>query len=525
MKSNKINISNNENDEEEKENIENNINLKNNIKNDNFTNIKISKEYESYPITELKEDTEKNISKIKLNETVEVEYEEIPYQLNINLKWDNTIQIELIPKEGHLPHSYRNNLDEKKFSELDSIFKEINSIEKIYNKIINLLRKNRVSLVKDKQEDLFYLILKITIIDEDKKIYIPLNKNENIQITTINYLLREAQILKYDLDKNEIKDEIQKENIELNIIKKNNEYYNKIINQEEKDLDKISRIILEQNEECKEIKNRINYFEEEFNLFKNRIKCKFFQKNIIFYLDINAKNPYYLFHFGIKNTGNLILSSKYDKMFLNIEGLSQEIISFNTPSENYINFTNEEQCLKPKDKINICKKLIIQNLKPNSKYEFYINLFSLCHGKINEEPLKLIIMTCEYKEKDFISLLKNKEFDFDISNKKVIFEYLEEINIVEEDNKKEMIINKKKFKINTYLYNNKKGTIENKDENWNCIDDYIIINKDYIDNIKNKIYDKYEDIKKLPKEKIEDIICSCAGDFQVICKIIEKLKK
>ena len=148
--------------------------------------------------------------------------------------------------------------------------------------------------MKDKQKDIFYLILKITIIDEDKKIYIPLNKNENIQITTINYLLREAQILKHDLDKNEIKDEIQKESNELNAIKKNNEYYNKIINQKEKDLDKISRIILEQNEECKEIKNRINFIEDEFNLFKNKIKCKFFQKNIIFYLDINSKNPYFI---------------------------------------------------------------------------------------------------------------------------------------------------------------------------------------------------------------------------------------
>ena len=120
--------------------------------------------------------------------------------------------------------------------------------------------------MKDKEEDLFYLILKITIIDEDKKIYIPLNKNENIQISTINYLLREAQILKYDLAKNEIKDKIQKENIELNEIIKNNEYFNKIVNQEEKDLDKISRIILDQNEECKEIKNRVNYIEDEFNI-------------------------------------------------------------------------------------------------------------------------------------------------------------------------------------------------------------------------------------------------------------------
>ena len=224
MNSNIINISTN-NKEEEKENIENNININNNLDNDSFTNIKITKEFESYPNNDLKENPEKNLSKTKVNESIEVKYDDIPYQLNISLKFDNTIHIELIPKDGYLPYSYSIILDEKKFYDLNQIFKEINSIEKIYTKIINLLRKNRVLLLKEKQKDIFYLILRITIIDEDKEIFIPLNKNENIQITTINYLLREAKLLKREFDDNEIKKELMDNNIEINAIKENNKYY------------------------------------------------------------------------------------------------------------------------------------------------------------------------------------------------------------------------------------------------------------------------------------------------------------
>jgi hypothetical protein len=188
---------------------------------------------------------------------------------------------------------------------LNSIFAEINGIEKIYNKIINLLKKKRVSLMKDKNEDIFYLILKITIIDEDKKIYIPLNINDNIQISTINFLLRESDLLKHELDENEIKNKILKENIDLNLIKKNNQYYYDIIKQvnrefedendmnhpnnilNEDTIDKISKEIISQNEEFKELRNRINMIENEFNSLKNKIKCKFIQKNIIYYFDIN----------------------------------------------------------------------------------------------------------------------------------------------------------------------------------------------------------------------------------------------
>ena len=543
MKSNKNNIQINEKNEQ-KENIENNININNDINNNDFTNIKIIKEYESNPTKDILKDSEKNQSKTKYSETIEVIYEEIPYNLNISLKFDNNIYIELISKEGHIPYSYRVILDEKKFHKLNPIFIEIISIEKIYNKIINLLKKNRVSLIKDKNEKIFYLILKVTIIDEDKKIFIPLNINDNIQISTINFLLRETEFLKHELDENEIKNKIQKENEELNLLKKGNNDFNNIINQvnkefenvndikhkkniiDERTINKISKEIIAQNEENIELKNRINMIENEFNSLKNKIKCRFTQKNIILYLDFNQKNPYYLFHFGIKNTGNLIISSKYDKIYFNIEGkASQNIISFLNSSEKYINFQNQEQSLLPNEKINICKKLTVKNLKQNSKYELLMNIYSSCHGIISEESLKVYIFTYEYKDKDFILLLKNNEINFDISNQKVIFEYLEEINIFQENNKKDIIKNKKKYKINNYLYNNKKGEIENKDEDFEDINNYVIINSEYINNIKIKLYKKYEYEKKIEKVKLEDIIFTWAGNYLEICKIIENYQK
>ena len=96
---------------------------------------------------------------------------------------------------------------------------------------INLYKKNKVLLGKNRKDEIFYLILKITIIDEDKDIYIPLNKNENIQICTINYLLKESQQLKKDFNeyKDETEDIINQQLEQINELKKANNLYLKII--------------------------------------------------------------------------------------------------------------------------------------------------------------------------------------------------------------------------------------------------------------------------------------------------------
>ncbi len=121
------------------------------------------------------EKEENKTPNISLNEILELNYDNIPYQLFIYIKnnKENKLAIELIPKEGHLPYSYRNILDVKSFYELSSIFMELKTIENIGKKIISLFNKKRAMIAKDKSEDMFYLILKIKIIDEDKKILIP----------------------------------------------------------------------------------------------------------------------------------------------------------------------------------------------------------------------------------------------------------------------------------------------------------------------------------------------------------------
>ena len=293
MKSYKNNSINEKNKEKEDININNNIN--NNININNFQNIQISKEPQEYPTPEPKNNYRKKIPKTKLSQIINIKYEEISYELYLLLKEDNIIKIELIPKDGQIPHSYNCSLDEKKLYDLNPIFAEVKDAEKTYNKIINLFKKERATIIQDKENDIFYLKLSITIIDEDKEIYIKLDKNENIQLCTVNYLLREVGLLKNNLNENELKKVVEKEVKNLESIKENNKDYINIINQisikereinenenednkrkneieiiNNKILDKISRIIIDKNEEFIELKNRINIIEEEFNSLNNK---------------------------------------------------------------------------------------------------------------------------------------------------------------------------------------------------------------------------------------------------------------
>ena len=116
--------------------------------------------------------------------------------------------------------------------------------------------------------------------------------------------------------------------------------------------------------------------------------------------------------------------------------------------------------------------------------------------------------------------------DFDIKNKKIIFEYFEEVTKNNDNNNIAIDVNigykKKRIKIYKYLYDNKSGMAENKNGVKDKIDAFVIINKNDIDKITRKIFDKYKGINKIEKYKIEDIICTCAGDFQKICEILDK---
>ena len=168
---------------------------------------------------------QKNLFKINKNKfyhMLEVEFDKEHFRLFFYINEENNLIIELIPKDGNLPFSYKNVFDEEKFYKMNKIFMELKTVEKIGEKIVSLFKKDKVLLGKNKKEDIFYLILKITVIDEDVDIFIPLNKNDDIQLCTINYLLKESEKLKIDFGKyiKETEELIKKQNDEINELKK-----------------------------------------------------------------------------------------------------------------------------------------------------------------------------------------------------------------------------------------------------------------------------------------------------------------
>ena len=592
-------------EKEEPNNIINNYNDKI-IENENENEEKIDKPITPLPKKQENQQEQKNV----FFEMIEVEYDNIYYRLFFYINDDNQLVIELIPKEGFLPYSYKNIFDEKKFYNIDKIFMELKTVEKIGEKIINLFKKDRVLIGKSKREEIFYLILKITIIDDDKEIFLPLNKNDNIQICTINYLLKEAQRLKSDFSeyKEETEDIIKQQLNEINGLKKTNKIYMKIIKKikneynknnkkkkkvedslseddeeneegeednynkiiinkeknkdEEKDKDnnsdlndeeinKISEIIIDQNENYSNIKNKIAIMEKELNNLTKNYRCDLNSKNKILNLSINQVKPFIFLNFELTNTGINLITSKYDDILCNIEGINQSFISFYDEKEKYISL---HEPLLPNQKIIICKKIILNNPSINRKYDFYLNVYTLNHGRISEQPIKFQICIREKDEqKNFITFLHNKKWGFDYKNKnkKIIFEYTQNLDKIEKNSldkinsKKINFLNnidyeiKNRFvKIRKYIYDEKTGKAFEKEENdeendeIDKMDKYfnnydlsmnIIINKDDVNNLIKKIHNKFKKTKYFDKNRLEEIICSCIGDFDKISKSIKSI--
>ena len=592
-------------EKEEPNNIINNYNDKI-IENENQNEEKIDKPITPLPKKQENQQEQKNV----FFEMIEVEYDNIYYRLFFYINDDNQLVIELIPKEGFLPYSYKNIFDEKKFYNIDKIFMELKTVEKIGEKIINLFKKDRVLIGKSKREEIFYLILKITIIDDDKEIFLPLNKNDNIQICTINYLLKEAQRLKSDFSeyKDETEDIIKQQLDEINGLKKTNKIYMKIIKKikneynknnkkkkkvedslseddeeneegeednynkiiinkeknkdEEKDKDnnsdlndeeinKISEIIIDQNENYSNIKNKIAIMEKELNNLTKNYRCDLNSKNKILNLSINQVKPFIFLNFELTNTGINLITSKYDDIFCNIEGINQSFISFYDEKEKYISL---HEPLLPNQKIIICKKIILNNPSIYRKYDFYLNVYTLNHGRISEQPIKFQICIREKDEqKNFITFLHNKKWGFDYKNKnkKIIFEYTQNLDKIEKNSldkinsKKINFLNnidyeiKNRFvKIRKYIYDEKTGKAFEKEENdeendeIDKMDKYfnnydlsmnIVINKDDVNNLIKKIHNKFKKTKYFDKNRLEEIICSCIGDFDKISKSIKSI--
>ena len=612
---NKTNLK--KNDEEENiDDLKNTININSNsnnsnkiIDNKNEKNIDLASPVPSFPYQKKQpnqsliknkenKDNKDKENRNKLYEMIEVEYENILYRLFIYINDDDNLVMELIPKEGYLPYSYKNIFDEETFYSINKIFKELKTIEKIGQKIVNLYKKNKAVLSKDKNEELFYLILKITIIDEDTDIFIPLNKNDNIQICTINYLLKEADRLKNDFNeyKNETEDIIKQKVEEINELKKTNSLYLKIINkikgeyekknkkkrkvnesdedeydenednnnnriinkeknkinnsdnEEDEVLNKVNKIIVDENKEYKIIKSKIASMESEINRLTKNHRCDINSKYIVLNLSVNQCKPFVLINFELENTGIYPLTNRLDDIFCNIEGINEACITFYDEDEKYI-FLHEP--LEPNQKIIIRKRLLLNNPIVNRKYDFFLNIYSLKHGRISEQPIKFQICIRENDDQDnFISFLHDKKWGFDYKNKlknnnqKIIFQYVQTVkkkndnnlSLVDKtrNNEFDYEIKEGDVKIRKFVYDEKAGMAYEKEKNvenneikleklFDNLEMNIVINKDEVNKITKRILNKYKNSKKLNRNKIEDVICSCVGDFKKISRLIEDM--
>ena len=552
----------------EKNEIKNEINLEPNSSKINNINSESPKNFDlSGPAPNLyNSKIPKKINKDNFHKMFEIGFDEEKYRLYFNINEENNLVIELIPKGGNIPFSFKNTFDEEKFYKINKIFMQFKTVEKIAEKLINLFKKKKIFIGYDKKEEIFYLVLKITIIDEDSDIFIPLFKNDELQICSVKYLLKETDNLKNKFNeyKVETEDIIKYQNEEINKLKKTNLLYLKIIenikneyknenneslkdyeeeieidiNDEDEDLEMINDIIVDEDEEIKIMEKKIEFIEHELKIMDDKYKCNISPKYKILNLSINQTKPYIYIYFELLNTGLNALTIESDDIFCNIEGISENCLSFYNQQEKYIFLT---EALLPNNKIIISKKLVLNNPIKNRKYDFCINIYSLNHGKISEEPIKFNIYIREKEnQKNFLSFLNNKKFNFNDKNNKqknkFILEYSNIIDKKNENNFKPInlkddinIQNNTNWKIRKFIYDEKSGmALEDKNKeiilnNNKFFEIYIVINSDDVEAIIKNIKNKYNHLKEFETEKLEEIICSCIGDFNTICTFIEKM--
>ena len=337
----------------------------------------------------------------------------------------------------------------------------------------------------------------------------------------------------------------QNENEGNIIIIKENKGEEKNLNNDEEDeeLKKIDEIIIDENEEYKIIEKKIEMIEEELKSLDRNYKCDINAKYKILNLSINQTKPYAYIYFEFSNIGLYPLTTKLDDIFCNLEDINENSISFYDEQEKYI-FLSEP--LLPNHRIIISKKIKINNPTINRKYDFVLNIYSLNHGKISEEPIKFNIFIRESdNQNNFLSFLRDKKFkvnpNFKNKNNKIILEYASNFKKKDRNNFKPINLNKiqlgDEIKIRKFIYDEKSGmALENKNKNINNIKEInevkdnnhyseinIMINNEDIDKLVKKIKNKYKQINEFDNEKIEEIICSCIGDFKTICTFIEKM--
>ena len=294
---------------------------------------------------------------------------------------DKYLSIELIPEEGSLPYSYKVTYNMQILNSIEYLFKDLKTIDECIKRIISIIQKKRISIFRDAENDYFYVVLKITIIDEDKYIPLKLTCSNNIQTCTIRYLYKEITQLreKYELYKKEKYKLINKQKNEIEDLKEKNKKYLRII----------KKLKYKDNKEYQNKKEKLKYklenLEQNLIYHKMKFKCDIIPNHKIIIFHKKDSQKIFTIPFEIKNIGNNFLSSKYDKIYLEKdENLSSKEIDIEYKDILDIKL---EGLFKPNDSIEFYLNLRLKNQIIENIYNYYANIYSIKHGLLSTKPL------------------------------------------------------------------------------------------------------------------------------------------
>ena len=456
---------------------------------------------------ESKEDTDENntpkdlsspnpcltIKEMTKEKIFRISYLDNYYLLIISNIIDKYLSLELIPEEGNFPYSYKVTYNMQILNSIEYIFKDLKTIDECMKRIISILQKKRISIFRDAENDLFYVVLKITIIDEDKYIPLKLTCTNNIQICTIRYIYNEITNLreKYNQYKKEKLEQINKQQNEIKGLGEINKKYLKIINKMKYKNDK------EYQNKKNELKFKLENLEQNIIYHKLKFKCDIIKNHKIIIFHKRNSQKSFDFKLTIKNIGNSFLSTKYDKIYFEKDkNLSSKEIDLKDKNDSIINING---LFKPNDILELNLKFKLNSKTTELIFNYYANIYSIKHGLISIKPLiiQALIIPDNIKEIDLLNYLKNN-FELNMKGNN-LYLYDEEKYIIkkifslekDEDNKNENINLFNKEKENKYQNEFFERNID--DEKYTNIYKEI---KEFLDNNKD-IKINEEEIKKI----------------------------
>lgn len=460
---------------------------------------------------------------------------------------DKYLSLELIPTDGSLPFSYKIIYNLQILNSIEYIFKDLKTIEECMKRLISLLLKHRITIYRDEPKDLFYIILKVTIIDEDKYIPLKLNCTREVQVCTIRYIYREMNDIKEKFNeyKKTKSEEIERQSKELNELKEKNKKYLKI-------LQKLKNI---EDKEYESKLNILNYkmvtLEKDLISHKIKFKCEIIPNHKIIICPALIAQKGFNAEFKVKNIGYSFLSTKYDKIYFDrdIKFSSKEIDFENKKDMNII----INKLFNPNDIIDYNPKLKINNPKEDKIYNFYVNIYSVIHGIISSKPLiiQALIIPPNLKGEELIIHL-NKHFEIDLKGNNIygydiegkLIDVKKDAEDYEKKNKANIEVPIENFEdeiedhINRYI-GDKDQIIKNKNKRKSSViyvhkvkdevKGFLANNKDVkisetkIRKIIKRLNEEYFASFWLEQKKILEIIAENDGHYKPIAKIVEDL--